>query len=52
MSFVILDSSEVALVLTNMLFERPNNCCNDPHSAARVNADPVQISWVGGRCQK
>ena len=39
----ILDSS----VLTNMLFERPNYCCNHPHSAARVNANPVQVSLVG-----
>ena len=44
----ILDSSEEALVLTNMLFERPNYCCNHPHSPARVNADPVQVSWFGG----
>ena len=44
----ILDGSEEALVLTNMLFERPNYCCNHPHSSARVNADPVQVSWVGG----
>jgi len=29
----------------NMLFERSNNCCNDSHSAARVNADPVQVAF-------
>ena len=47
--FLILISLEVAPVLTNMLFERSNDCCNDSHSAARVNADPVQVAWVGGQ---